>query len=211
MQNHIGKKAQNITPELAKKYGISYPTIQKAYRGDVKANQEIGKLANKGEIAAKMAPLVQQRVQQIIAGTNAVNESDALILKAVKDGTLKIEQAQDSMELADNDLTFKRIENAQKHQYALQNNLQKHNENVEYLTQNQETTEVIMRADFEYRMQALEAKIPLAQLQADRQNIMDRGVHALQMGENTNFDLVPQKEYGLAAPIRKVFRWVFGN
>lgn len=209
-RNHIGKKGIDITPELAKKYGIPYNTIQAAYRGDESANREIGKQANKAEVAVKLAPLVKQRVLQVIAGTNAVNEADTEILKAVKAGTLKIEGNQDAIELANNDLTFKRIEANAKHNNSLKSGKQKHDDTMEALKMSAEIDEVIRLADHEYRMEQLESKVPLLQLNADRQNAIDRNVHYLEQGAESNLDLVPQKEYGTASPVKKFFRWLSG-
>jgi hypothetical protein len=156
-----------------------------------------------------MAPLIHQRVQQIIAGVNAVNESDTAILKAVKAGTLKIESNQNAIELANNDLTFKRIEQNEKQTHALEIGLEKHKNDLEIIKRENEISKVIMLADFEYRNEQLDTKVPLLQLQADRQNLIDRSTHALQFGESSQPQLVPQKEYGIASPVKKLFRWIF--
>jgi hypothetical protein len=210
LRNNVGKWAKNITPELAKKYGIDNATFHKAMMGDENACKQIGQLANEGEYAVKFAPKVAQRMLQIIAGTNAVNQAVTNVSLATAQGTKQIEANAGKVQIANTKLVNERKENALKQVAQLELLTTKHQNNLEAIQMQASIDETTARVDHNYRMKQLDAKLPLQQMRADKEYKEARTEHLLENGNNSRVPLLPKKEYE-ASFIKRVIDFFSGN
>lgn len=194
-KNHVSGKAKNIRKELSKKFGITEGDIVRALKGDEKAAKHIAQMGIDGRRLSKYAPQFASDAIDSIDGTDALNKMWADIYTKAGKSTLNIESDVAKTELADIDLVDGRTEKAFKFVQDKQLKAGKHSGNMEALKMEAEIAEIEALANHEYRMQKLENKLPLKQMQADRDYKEARMDHILQNGDEEQLKLVPEKRY----------------
>lgn len=194
-KNHVSGKAKNIRKELSKKFGISEGDIVRALKGDEKAAKHIAQMGIDGRRLAKYAPQFAEDAIGVIDGTDALNKMWADIYTKTGKSTLNIESDIAKTELADIDLMDGRTEKAFKFIQDKQLKADRHSDNKKALKMEAEIAEIEHLASHEYRMQRLENKLPLKQMQADRDYNDARFDHILEHGESSNLRLIPKKQY----------------
>jgi len=195
IKNSVGKWGKNISPELARKFGITNAEFHRAMQGDERAAKKIGQMANEGEIYTKQAPKVAQRMLQIISGTSAMNEAVTTVSLAAAQATKQIEANGAKVQLADQKLVNDRKEQALRHVSNLELNTSRHNNNLEAIQMEASIAETTARVDHNYRMAQLQGKIPLQQMRADKEYQEARTDHLLEYGDKSRLSLIPKREY----------------
>ncbi|NJN13057.1 MAG: hypothetical protein HC815_36095 [Richelia sp. RM1_1_1] len=194
-KNHASGKAKNIRKELSKKFGITEGDIVRALKGDEKAAKHIAQMGIDGRRLSKYAPIFADDVIDSIDGTDSLNKMWADIYTKAGKSALNIESDIAKVELADIDLVDGRTEKAFKFVQDKQLKARRHSDNMQALQMEAEIAEIEALANHEYRMQRLENKLPLKQMQADRDYKEARLDHILQNGDASKLDLVPEKRY----------------
>ena len=194
-KNHVSGKARNIRRELSKKFGISEGDIVKAIKGDEKATKRIAQMGIDGERIKKYAPLITEHVLDSIEGTEALNKMWGDIYQQAGKSTLNVESDMARTELSDVDLVDGRLEKAYKFSQDKKKKSIRHQDNMQALQMEAEIAEVEQSANHEYRMQRLENRLPLKQIQADREYQSARLDHFLEHGDNARVDLIPEKRF----------------
>jgi hypothetical protein len=194
-KNHVSGKAKTIRKELNRKFGISEGDIVRALKGDEKSAQKLSQMGIDGRRLSKYAPMFAEDVRDSIEGTDALNKMWADIYQTAGKSTLNIESDIARTELADDDLIDGRTEKAFKFIQDKQLRADKHRNNMEALQMEAEIAEIEQLANHEFRMQRLENKLPLKQMQADRDYKEARLDHILQNGDASNMKLIPEKRY----------------
>lgn len=194
-KNHVSAKAKTIRKELNRKFGISEGDIVRALKGDEKSVKRLAQMGIDGRRLSKYAPIFAEDVQDSIQGTDALNKMWADIYQTAGKSALNIESDIAKTELADIDLVDGRTEKAFKFIQDKQLKADKHSESMEALQMEAEIAEIEQLANHEFRMQRLENKLPIKQMQADRDYKEARLDHILQNGDASNMKLIPEKNY----------------
>ncbi len=194
-KNHVSGKAKTIRKELNRKFGISEGDIVRALKGDEKSAQKLSQMGIDGRRLQKYAPIFADDVKDSIQGTDALNKMWGDIYQQTGKSALAIESDIARTELADIDLVDGRTEKAFKFIQDKQLRTDKHHDNMQALQMEAEIAEIEQLASHEYRMQRLENKLPLKQMQADRDYKEARLDHILQNGDASQLELVPEKRY----------------
>ncbi|MEM6755186.1 MAG: hypothetical protein AAF630_19710 [Cyanobacteria bacterium P01_C01_bin.38] len=210
-KNHVSGKAKNIRKELSKKFGITEGDIVRALKGDEKAAKHIAQMGIDGRRLSKYAPQFAEDVTDSIDGTDSLNKMWADIYTKAGKSALNIESDVAKTELADIDLVDGRTEKAFKFVQDKQLKAGKHSGNMEALKMEAEIAEIEALANHEYRMQKLENKLPLKQMQADRDYKEARMDHILQNGDASQLKLVPEKRYTERSLLTRVIDFFKGK
>ncbi|NJO63585.1 MAG: hypothetical protein HC836_36960 [Richelia sp. RM2_1_2] len=210
-KNHVSGKARNIRKELNRKFGISEGDIVRALKGDEKSAQKLTQMGIDGRRLQKYAPIFADDVKDSIQGTDALNKMWADIYQQTGKSALNIESDIARTELADIDLVDGREEKAFKFVQDKQLKARRHSDNMQALQMEAEIAEIEALANHEYRMQRLENKLPLKQMQADRDYKEARLDHILQNGDASQLDLVPEKRYTERSLLTRVIDFFKGK
>ncbi|MBE9212970.1 hypothetical protein IQ247_09775 [Plectonema cf. radiosum LEGE 06105] len=194
-KNHVSSKAKTIRKEMQRKFGISEGDIVRALKGDERAAKHIAQMGIDGRRLSKYAPQLADNMIDSIQGTDALNKMWADVYQQVGKSSLAIESDIARTELADDDLNDGRTEKAFKFIQDKQLRADKHSDNMQALQMEAEIADIEQMANHEYRMQKLENKLPLKQMQADRDYKEQRLDHILQNGDASQLELVPEKRY----------------
>lgn len=194
-RNHVSGKAKTIRKELSRKFNIAEGDIVKALKGDEKAAKRIAQMGIDGERIKKYAPQITEHVLDSIEGTDALNKMWGDIYTQAGKSTLNIESDVAKVELADIDLVDGRTEKAFQFIQDKQLKASRHWSNMEHAIMQAEIAEIEQLANHDYRMEKLENKLPLKQIQADKDYQDAKLDHVLQFGESSQTNLIPKKQY----------------
>ena len=194
-KNHVSAKAKTIRKELSRKFNIREGDIVKALKGDEQATKRIAQMGIDGERIKKYAPQLTEHLLDYIEGTDALNKMWGDVYTQAGKSTLNIESDVAKVELADIDLVDGRTEKAFQFIQDKKMKAFKHEDNMEALMMQAEIQEIEQLANHDFRMDKLENKLPLKQIQADKDYKDARLEHILQYGASSRLNLVAKKEY----------------
>lgn len=182
--------------ELAKTldtFNLSEKQLESAYTGDTEVLKRLGRMAEQGRLASEIAPKISQHVGEIIAGTVAVEKSQAQILSEAGKGDLEIKKAIASISMSGSKYVNQMKEQAAKFSADLSLEQNRHTHTFSHLSLLAAIASNTQKAEQEYQNKNTAQQVFQKQREADYNHQQQQSMEFLERGSMAR-DL-PKKDF----------------
>ena len=201
--NQVARHAPKILTALHNHFGIERKDIMSAINGDISANERLGKAARTAEIQLQFAPMVAQKVTQIIQGTEAVNQAQAEIINAAKSAALNIQSMQRTAILGEENYSNTQIENNQKFNYDRSNERVRHERTIGLVEMKAYVDAHTKTVDHELRALQINNQVQSKQTAADKTYETAVASKWLESGSQQEINLIEKPNY-ISNPVNRI-------
>jgi hypothetical protein len=195
LKNHVLPKGKPLNQALNSKFGVTLADFDNAIDGDVATAQKIGELARQGRLSSELAPRLAQAYLEIINGSEAYNKATADILVQAGKSAIAIDKAVSQTMLANSRYGHERKELAQ--QFGIARNVEnnRHNYQINYTEIKGYIDAHLIGVDQEAGIIDQSNRPEIKQIAANEQLQARQINEALSKGDNSRYDLIPQRNY----------------
>ncbi|RCJ15499.1 hypothetical protein A6S26_34280 [Nostoc sp. ATCC 43529] len=195
LKNHVAPKGKRLGQALKSKFGVTLADFDAAINGDIQAAQKIRELARQGRLSSEFAPKLAQAYIEIMQGSEAYNKATADILLQAGKSAIAIDKAVSQTMLANSRYIHERRELAAEFVNAKQAEKNRHAYQMNYTEIKGYIDAHLVSVDREISFIEQSNRPELKQIAADEQLQQRQINEALTKGDNSRYDLIPQRNY----------------